>query len=294
MEWRGIKFDWNHARAFLVTAEEGTLSAAAVALGLTQPTLGRQVAMLEKALGVTLFERVGRGLQLTESGVELLKQVRHMGDAAGQVWLAANGRAEQIEGSVCLSASEIHAAYLLPPLIAKLRLLHPGIVVELVASNAPSDLQRGEADIAIRSFQPTQQELIAKKIKDVEAALYATPDYLARLGVPSCMDDLLDAEFVSVGNSEAYLRGMKEFGLLLTQDHLSVRSENHIVHWELTKHGAGIGIAPVDIGDAEPRVCRVLPAHSFMFFPVWLTSHRELQTSRRIRLVFDYLATELA
>ena len=92
MDWRSIKFDWNRARTFLVTAEEGSLSAAARALGMAQPTLGRQVDALEEELGVVLFERAGRGLVLTPSGLELLDHVRAMGEAAGRMSLAASGQ----------------------------------------------------------------------------------------------------------------------------------------------------------------------------------------------------------
>ena len=105
-----------------------------------------------------------------------------MGDAAGRVSLAATGQAQSIEGSVCITASEVTAAYLLPPIIAQLRRDAPGIEIELIASNTPSDLRRREADIAVRSFRPTQPDLVAKKIRDVSVRLYATPCYLQRLG----------------------------------------------------------------------------------------------------------------
>ena len=122
MDWRSIKFDWNKARAFLVTAEEGSLSAAARALKMAQPTLGRQVTGLEQELGIVLFERVGRGLQLTPSGAELLDHVRAMGDAAGRVSMNALAQSKALEGNICISASETYAAVLLPPIITKLRI----------------------------------------------------------------------------------------------------------------------------------------------------------------------------
>ena len=122
-----MKFDWNRARAFLVTAEEGSLSAAARSLGMTQPTLSRQVDALEDELGLVLFERVGRGLVLTRSGLELLEQVRGMGEAATRVSLTASGQTQSIEGAICITASEVNSAFWLPPIIAKLRAAHPGI-----------------------------------------------------------------------------------------------------------------------------------------------------------------------
>lgn len=293
MDWRSIIFDWNQARAFLVTAEEGSLSAAARALNLTQPTLGRQVVALEQALGVTLFERVGRGLVLTQSGEDLLEHVKSMGMAASRVSLSASGHSQEVAGDVCISVSEIYAALLLPPVIAKLRQIHPGINIEIVASNDVSDLQRREADIAIRSFRPTQTELITKKLSDVNASFYATPDYLGQFGPLTSLDDLKQADFISVGGLDAYINGLSDFGINLQAHNFPIRTENHIVHWEMTKQGLGIGIVPCHIGDAENKVQRVIPDFIAMTFSVWLTSHRELRTSKRIRLVFDFLAEHL-
>ena len=110
MDWRSVSYDWNQVRAFLATVEEGSLSAAARALGLTQPTLGRQVAGLEAALGVTLFERIGKTLVLTAPGMELLEQTRAMGEAASRLSLAATGQSTSIEGHVRISASDSPAA----------------------------------------------------------------------------------------------------------------------------------------------------------------------------------------
>jgi len=118
----------------LVTAEEGSLSAAARALGLTQPTLGRQVAALEEELGVALFERAGHGLMLTPSVLEMMDHVRAMGQAAGGLSRVASGQSQTAEGLVSITASEILSVYNLPPVLAKLRQAHPGIRIDIVAS----------------------------------------------------------------------------------------------------------------------------------------------------------------
>lgn len=289
-----MKFDWNRARAFLVTAEEGSLSAAARALGMAQPTLGRQVDALEQELGVVLFERVGRGLELTPSGMELLDHVRAMGDAANKVSLSAAGQSQSIEGPICIAASETYASILLPPIVAKLRLIEPGISIEIVASNSPSDLRRREADIAVRNFRPTEPDLIAKKIRDVPARLYASPDYLDRIGNPRLPYDLRNADFINLDDSDAFMNGLARMGISLTRKNFPVMTENYTVMWEMVKRGIGIGILDGNIGDAEPMVRRVLPDLEPLIFPIWLVAHRELNTSRRIRMVFDLLANELA
>jgi DNA-binding transcriptional LysR family regulator len=293
MDWRSVKFDWNKARAFLVTAEEGSLSAAARALGMAQPTLGRQVDGLEQELGIVLFERVGRGLTLTPSGLELLEHVREMGEAAGRVSMTALGQSQALEGTICISASETYAAVLLPPIIAKLRRMEPGIQVEIVVANHASDLRRREADIAIRNFRPTEPDLIAKKIGDADAVLYATPDYIAKIGNPTKPYDLRHADFVNMDHGGMMLKGLNTLGLGLTEANFPLLTESYLVMWELVRQGAAIGILDAYIGDADPVVRRVLPDLEPLVFPIWLVSHRELTTSRRIRMVYDFLAEEL-
>ncbi len=294
MDWRAVTFDWNRARAFLVTAEEGSLSAAARALGMSQPTLGRQVDALEEELGVILFERVGRGFTLTPSGLDLLEHVRAMGTAANRMSLAASGKSQAIEGIIRITASEVHAALLLPPILSKLRLAQPGIHIEIVATGASSDLLRREADIAIRNYQPSEPDLIARKIRDIPARLYASPAYIDRIGNPTLPYDLRHADFISIDRTGVFLKGLNTLGLGLAERNFPILTENYLVAWEMVKHGLGIGIQDGVVGDREPLVRRVLPDLEPLIFSMWLVTHREVKTSRRVRVVYDLLAQELA
>jgi DNA-binding transcriptional LysR family regulator len=192
-----------------------------------------------------------------------------------------------------LAASEVHAAFILPGFLAKLRQSHPGIEVEIVVSSRASDLRRREADIAIRNFRPVEPDLVATKIRDVPARLYATPAYLERLGTPRLPYDLRDADFISIDGSGMFLKGLVAMGLPLTERNFPVLTESYLVMWELVKQGVGIGILDGSIGDAEPRVVRALPDLEPLMFPIWLVAHRELNKSRRFRIVFDLLAAEL-
>ncbi len=292
-KWSSVTFDWNRARAFLVAAEEGSFSAAANALGTTQPTIGRQVAALEAELGVTLFERVGTTLALTPSGIDLVEHVRAMSEAAARVSLAATGQSSSIVGSVSITASEAIAAYLLPPIVARLRREQPGIELEIVASNAARDLQRREADIAVRNFRVSQPDLVAQKIKDSRAHMYAAPAYLKRVGPIESPRDIARAELFAFDRTDIMLDGLRAIGVEIGRDRFPIVTANHLVQWELCKQGAGVCIMMEEIGDAEPRVRRVLPGLPPLPVPIWLVCHRELRTSRRIRLVYDLLAEEL-
>lgn len=293
MDWKSVTFDWNRARAFLVTAEEGSFSAAARALGTTQPTVGRQVAALEAELEVTLFERVGHGLELTAAGLALVEHVRAMGEAAMQVSLAAAGRSMAIEGPVCISASEVCAYFELPSIIAGIRAEHPGLQIEVVASNSISDLRRREADIAIRAFRPSEPDLFARKVREQRARLYATPALLAKLGEPLTPERLSRAAFIGFDRTDLLMDGLNALGLSLTAASFPLISESHLVQWAMARQGLGVCIMPEAIGDADPAVVRALPELPPFTAPTWLTSHRELRTSRRIRLVFDRLAEAL-
>ena len=200
MDYKTLNFDWNRAKAFLVTAEKGSYSAAAKALNLTQSTLGRQVQALEEELGVVLFERVGRGIQITPIGLDLFEYVKSMAEGASKISMAAMGQSEDLEGIVTITASEANSAFLLAPVIKKIRKLAPGIKIEIVAKNDSADLRKREADIAVRNFQPNQPDLIMKQVSDATANFYATKDFLKKHGPFKSIKDLSSADFVSVGD----------------------------------------------------------------------------------------------
>ncbi|KJY72175.1 LysR family transcriptional regulator [Vibrio coralliilyticus] len=294
IDWKAVDFDWNHARAFLATAELGSLSAAAKALNSSQPTLSRQVNALEKQLKVALFERVGKGLELTPSGVELAECVKSMGNAAAHLSLTASGKSELLEGSVCISASESMAAYELPAIISKLRRLEPKITIELVASNVGSDLKRREADIAIRSYRPEQLDLIAKKIRDDHFYLYAAHSYLNSIANPQTLSDFNSADFIGPPDFQQVMLMLNQRGLRLTPENFPVTTSNHTVYWELVKKGVGVGFIQEHLVQLTDNVEKVLPELGYFPTELWLVTHRELRTNRRIQYVFEFLSKELS
>jgi len=263
-------------------------------LGLTQPTLGRQVAALEEELGVTLFERVGRSMSLTQSGLQLLDHVRAMGDAAGRISLTASGQSQAIEGQVRITASDVTCVYHLPDVLKRLREIAPGIEVEVVAANDVRDLQRREADIAIRHVRPDQPDLIARLLGETSGHLYAATTYLDAHGRPGSANDLADAAFIGIDDSERMLANLHALGLPVTQRNIRFTTGSGVVMWELIKQGLGIGLMVKDVAAVTPGVECVLPELETSSVPIWLTTHRELHTSRRIRLVFDLLAEAIA
>jgi DNA-binding transcriptional LysR family regulator len=287
------KLDWNQLRAFFETAETGSLSAAARKLGLTQPTLSRQVAAIELSMGVTLFERVGKAMVLTPTGLDLLEHARAMGTAAEALSLAATGRSQAVGGVVSVSASDAVAAHLLPPLVRQLREQEPGIAIEVISTNALSDLQRREADIAIRHVKPEQPDLIARLIREAAANFYASEAWVHAYGHPRTGEDAAHLPFVGSDRSGQFLGYLRQHGLPVSEANFSCYADHSVAHWALVRQGMGIGAMMDEIALETPGIVRVLDDVPPVRFPIWLVTHRELRTSRRIRVVFEVLSQGL-
>ncbi len=291
-----LDFDWTQARAFLATAEAGSFSGGARALGLTQPTLSRQVAALEADLGVTLFERVGNGLSLTETGLGLLDHVRAMAEGAERVVLTASGKAQDVAGPVTITATDLVAMYLLPPALRRIRAAAPGISIEILASNAIQDLRRREADISIRHVRPSEPDLIGRSLGTATASLWAASGYLDGIGRPATPDALAErADFLGFGfaSLEELVPQLRAHGVPVTEGHFRLGSFAPAVTWDFVRQGLGVSMMMDDIGERTPGVERALPKLKPETYPYWLVAHREVHTSRRIRLVFDILAETL-
>lgn len=293
MNWEAISFDWNHVRAFLATAEEGSYSGAARALKTTQPTIGRQISALEASLGVTLVERNVKGQSLTQAGSDLLDHVRRMGDAATLISMTADRQSQEVMGEVVITATDLLSAAILPRILLPLRETHPGIKVRINASNNVQNLMQREADIAIRHTRPNQPDLIACHVGNFLANLYAARSYLDRRGRPKTLRDVADHDFVGNADQEHLLGPLNRIGIPVRPENFVMTSDSSVVTWELAKSGYGVSMQPQVLGDGEPNVEKVIEDFLPLEFPIWIVTHREVQTSPRIRVVFDLLARGL-
>lgn len=286
-------FDWNLVRSFLGALEHGSLLGAARALGSTQPTLGRHIAELESQLGVALFERTGRGLLPTEAALRLAEAARAMEAGAHQLARSVSAAEEDSAGSVRISASQPVACHVLPPILARMRLALPRVQVELVASNAVSNLLRREADIALRMVEPDQASLVAKRIGKVTISAYAHRDYLRRRGTPRQPADLLGHDVISDDQGGAHIRAYGQFGYKVGKEAFVLRTDDLIAYWQAVRAGIGIGFLADYLAATDTALLPVLPMLKIPPLPMWLTVHREIRTSPRIRAVYDFLAQEV-
>lgn len=286
--------DWTLLRSFLAVLEGGSLSAAAKNIGATQPTLSRHVRELEAELGVALFIRSAQGLEPTDAALGLVDDARAMGEAAEALNLKAQGRSQQLAGTVRITASVIVANLTLPPILTALRQAEPSIQIEIVASDANQNLLRRDADIAIRMADPTQNALIARKLGETPMALFATRSYFDRRGRIASSEDLNTHDLIGLDRGDFLIRAMTTHHIHLKREEFAFRTDDGMLTWNLLLAGAGIGVAQVMLAKRYTELEQVDGGIKLMSLPVWLVMSEEVRNNARIRRVADFISSALS
>jgi DNA-binding transcriptional LysR family regulator len=284
------QFDWTLIRSFLAALDHGSLLAAARATHVSQPTIGRHISELETQLDVVLFERTGRGLLPTQMAERLADSARAMEAGANQLLRSASAETKRVSGTVRITASQTVACVLLPGVLAQMRLVLPDIQVEVLASDAVSNLLRREADIALRMARPDQSSLVAKRIGEVAVCACAHNDYLRRRGIPKQLQDLLNHELIGDDQNDQIIRGFAAFGYPVGKEQFAFRTDDSMAYWRAVQVGLGIGFIADFMVRTDNQVVPLLPMMKIPPLPIWLTVHREIRTNQRIRAVYDFLA----
>ncbi|WP_294267238.1 LysR family transcriptional regulator [uncultured Sphingomonas sp.] len=279
---------WELWRTFDAVMRAGSLSAAARALGITQPTAGRHIAELEACLSTdALFTRSARGLMPTEAALALASQAEAMAAAAAALVRTASAPANAVSGVVRISASEVIGAEVLPRILAPLTAAHPGLQFELLLTNASSDLLRRDADVAIRMTEPRQQALLVKSIGRIRLRFYAHRDYLARAAPIDTAADLARHAIIGFDRDAASRRSLEAVWPDLPA--FALRTDNQLAQVAMVRAGCGIGVVQDPIACRDPALAPVLPDAFHAHLPVWIAMHEDLRPTRRMRVVFDAL-----
>lgn len=284
---------WELYRSFLAVLREGSLSSAARMLGLTQPTVGRHVAALERALGTMLFTRSQLGLTPTEVALALRTHAEAMESTGAALERVASSHGEGVRGVVRIAASDVVGVEVLPPILAQLRARHPALKIELVLSNRMQDLLRREADVAVRMLRPRQAQLVARRIGRIELGLHAHRDYLERHGRPRSMGEVAGHAVIGYDQPAAFVRSMGASLRGLVRETFSLRTDSDLAQLALIRGGAGIGVCQVPLARRDAALVRVLPRTFALHLETWVTMHEDLRASPRCRATFDALAEGL-
>lgn len=284
---------WELWRTFDAVLREGSLSSAARALGMAQPTAGRHIAELEATLSAgALFTRSARGLRPTETAWALAPHAAAMATAAAALVRTASAPADDAAGVVRISASEVIGAEVLPPILAALHAAHPRLTLELLLTNASSDLLRRDADLAIRMTQPKQQALLAKSVGRVRLGLYARSDYLAKSALIESAADLARHAVIGFDRDVASLRSINAVWPDLPR--FALRTDNQLAQIAAVRAGFGIGVVEDPIASRDPTLLPVLRDTFTAHLPVWIVMHEDLRSTHRMRIAFDALVNGMA
>ncbi|QGZ60018.1 LysR family transcriptional regulator [Paraburkholderia acidiphila] len=285
--------NWEWYRSFLQVLESGSLSAAARALGITQPTVGRHIESLEAALGLTLFTRSSDGFAPTAAANELRPYAVGIAMTTAALRRAASSHGSGVRGTVRLTASEIIGVEVLPPILAALRHEYPELSIELVLSNKADDLLRREADIAIRMFRPVQEALVAKRIGAIEVGLHAHERYLALHGAPKSMKELARHTIIGFDQENAFIRSLQTRFAAYNRNSFAFRADSDLAQLAAIRAGFGIGGCQVPLAARDPKLVRVLREEFSLTLDTWLAMHEDLRTSARCTVTFAALASGL-
>ena len=278
--------NWSDYQTFLAIARAGQLTRAAHSAGVDATTLGRRLRRLESQLGSTLFEQTREGQVLTPAGEALLASVEQMARAAAMV--DQTDPRVGLNGHVRISVSEGFGSWVVARHLGDFAVRHPGLTVDLVASNGFLSPSRREADIAVMLSRPKTGPLIARKLTDYVLRLYASPTYLAGHPPITAPADLVQHRLVGYIPDLLYAPELNYLADLHPGLTASLRSSSILAQHHLLTTGSGVGVLPCFIGDADPALVRVAGDHAIVR-SFWLVMHKDTHTLQRNRVCAEWL-----
>jgi DNA-binding transcriptional LysR family regulator len=286
---------WDLYRSFLAVLRLGSLSAAGRALGLTQPTIGRHIALLQQSLGGrVLFTRSQVGLMPTEAAHRLRSHAEDMAAAAAAFVRMGSANLEETAGVVRLAAADVVGVEVLPAILSDFRAKFPTTVIELSLSNQIANLLRRDADIAVRMVRPQQKALLAKRAGCAALGFHAHRRYLEKHGYPETLQDLAQHTLIGFDRTLPFANLLEALPMPVTRELFAFRCDNDLAQLSALRSGFGIGICQTGIARRDPDLLPLLTKQFKVEMEIWIVMHNDLRLSSRMRSMFDHLAAGLA
>lgn len=284
-----LPMEWSDLRILLAIAREGTLGAAARAVGQTQPTMGRRLRALETALGQTLFQRTSDGFVLTEEGALVCRHAERMEQEVLAFQRELTGQQQELDGLLRITSSDWFGAYMLAPVLAEFSQLHPRVTLELLTDMRFLSLSRREADLAFRIRPFDEPDVISRKLLRMPYGVYA------KKGRPAPTAG--DGEGAALITMDQAFGDMPDVAWLQAQfpkARVAFRSNARDVHARLCAQGVGIAVLPRPLGDATAGIERLAMTDEPPARDTWLGYHRDLRRLGRLRALLDLVIERLA
>ena len=281
--------DWDDLRYFLAIDRHGNLSAAARELGVAQSTVGRRLASLEKSLGVRLLDRTPDGYVLTTAGHDVRERARRLDEEARTLERTVGGHDQRDVGIVRITCAEAIAAHILAPSLATLHQIHPDILVELIPHPRDLSLAMREADLSVRITQPTQHDLVIRRVGSLAFGLYASPSYMKRHGPLNVSEGCANHHMIRQLND---LENGPQFGWLAdltSRAKVVFQTSSHEAALLAATQGSGLACLARFRADREPGLVRLMPPSEPPTAGIWLTVHKDSRNTSRIRTVMTHI-----
>lgn len=283
------KLDWDDIRYFLAAARTGSLAAASRQLGSHQPTVGRRIDSLEKRLGVRLFQRHAQGLTLTEEGHHIMQAAEAMGEAAATLQRASKFEDEEIRGCVRIAAPSGLAVHLIAPALPQFHERFPRLDVVVQPSISSADLTHGEADVAVRLYRPSANDLVVKRAGTMAFGLYGAPAYLRQHGTPRNVADLSGHHFIGYGTQLCQLEENRWLESMTDDACYLLRSDDTHTRLAAAEAGLGLAVLPSFLARRPSQLQQILKTVKAPRKSIWLVVHRDLRHLARVRAALDWL-----
>ncbi|MCK0104588.1 LysR family transcriptional regulator [Pseudohalocynthiibacter sp. F2068] len=284
-----VSFNWNDLVFFIEVCRQKSLAGASRRLGVDHSTVGRRIRELEDSLNTKLFDRSGTGYHLTESGLRLLDKVEKMEGVARQIGQSSDEGGHGLVGTVRIATMEAIGSLYLAPRLAQFALDNPDIHVELVTAASWISLSRREADILISFPPPKGRRLQIEKIGQFSLFLYASEQYLNRVGQPSSIKDLTDHNLIDYVDDLVQIDAVRWLGEVCRVPEGPFKSSSLIAQFTATQGGAGICMLPSFVAHHAPDLIPVLQDEAYVWRDIWLTAHEDHLHHARIRKVMQFL-----
>lgn len=285
----GVSMEWDDLQTFLAIAREGSLSGAARALKTTQPTMGRRLQAMEARIGARLLERHPRGYVLTSLGELVLGNVERIEAEVIATERAITGKDIALEGIVRVTSVDIMASRILAPAIAKMQCTHPKITVEINTDARSLNLNKREADIAVRLARFEGNDLIVKKLGQLEAGFYASKEYIEKFGMPNSQNSDKHS-IITVLEDQSHLLEAKALSTALKDARIALITNSRETMIYAAKSSIGICCVPKKRAKEESELIEIDLGVEIPPREVWLGVHRDMRHMPRIRAVIDAIS----
>jgi DNA-binding transcriptional LysR family regulator len=285
--------NWDDARVFLALCREQTLRGAARVLAVDQATVGRRLASLERSLEATLFLRTSAGYSLTAAGEIALAAAQAMESSAAELQRQILGMDDRMSGVVRVTTTDSFAADFIIPAVAALHREEPGVEVQLQTSTQMLNLSKREADIAVRTHQPENPDLIVRRLARWGSGLFASAQYVAEHGTPEPGTAFAGHDLVVY---QPYIDAGREVFLAsepIIHGRIAMTCTSGFMVRRALAAGLGIGELPLPLGEADGLV-RLWPERPPLPYDVWLVTHKDVRHTARVRAVIDAIARAFA